>query len=67
MSVVIRAILSMTVAIAAVVAVATVASTLADVLGGIVALAAMLVFTRTIMDLASAAGDEPPDRPNWPR
>jgi hypothetical protein len=65
MSVVMRAILSMTVAVGAGVAVATVASTLADVLGGIVALAAMLVFTRTIMNLAAAPGEEP-QRPDGP-
>jgi hypothetical protein len=59
MSVVIRAVLSMTVAIAALAAAATVADTLADVLGGIVALAAILVFTRTIMGLAAAPGEKP--------
>jgi hypothetical protein len=62
MSVVIRAVLSMTVAIAALAAAATVADTLADVLGGIVALAAILVFTRTIMGLAAAPGEKPRGR-----
>jgi hypothetical protein len=62
MSVVIRAVLSVTVAVAAVVAVARLAGTVAELTGGIVAFVAMLVFSRSIMELAAAPGEDPPDR-----
>jgi hypothetical protein len=59
MSLVIKAVLSLAVAIGGVVAMASLASTLADVLGGIVALVATLVFTRAIMDFAAEPGEKP--------
>jgi hypothetical protein len=58
MSLVIRATASMAVAIAAVVGLALLASTLADVIGGIVVLIAMLAFARAIMKLAAEPGEE---------
>jgi hypothetical protein len=59
MSRVMKATLSMAVAIAAVVAIVWLASTLADVLGGIIVLAAMPSFTPAIMDLAAEPAEEP--------
>jgi hypothetical protein len=53
MSFAMRAIPSMAAAVVAVVAMASLAATLADALGGIVLLAAILVFTRAIMDFAA--------------
>jgi hypothetical protein len=52
------ALLSMAVAIAAGVAMATLASAPADVVGGIVLLAAIAVFARTIMGFAAEPGGE---------
>lgn len=51
-----KALLSMAAAIAAVVALVTLAGTLAHVLGGTVALVAMLLFTRVIMAFAAEPG-----------
>jgi hypothetical protein len=56
----------MAVAVAAAVAMATLAGALVDVLGAIVVLFAVLVFTRTIMDFA-AEPDEKPQRSGRPR
>jgi uncharacterized membrane protein len=53
-----RAILSLAVTILAVVAIASIASTLADVLGGILALVAIVGFTRAIMDFAADPDEE---------
>jgi hypothetical protein len=53
-----KTLVSMAVTIAAAVAMATVADTLTDVLGGIVVLAAILVFTRAIMAFAAEPGEE---------
>ncbi len=58
MSFVIKAILSMAVTIAAVIAMASLASTLAVVLGGTVALLAILVFIRAMMDFAAEPGEK---------
>lgn len=59
MSFVIKAILSMAVAIAAVVAMASLASTLAVVLGGTIALVAILVFFRAILGFAAEPSEGP--------
>jgi hypothetical protein len=66
MSYVIKAIVSLATAIAAVVAVASLASTFAEVLGGIVVLVAMAVFARAIMAIAAEPGEERP-RSGMPR
>jgi L-lactate permease len=58
MSLVLKALLSMAVAIAAVVAMATPAGAFGDVLGGIVGLVAIVVFARAIMALAAEPGEE---------
>jgi L-lactate permease len=58
MSLVVKATVSMTVAIAGVVSMAVLGGTLADVIGGIVVLIAMLLFTRAIMKLAAEPGEE---------
>jgi hypothetical protein len=58
MLLVIKALLSMAVAIAAVVAVTSLTGTFADVLAGIVAVVATLLFTRAIMDFAAEPGEE---------
>jgi hypothetical protein len=57
MSAPIKAMLSMAVAVAGVVAIATRATTLTDVIGGIVVLVAILVFARAIMNFASEPGE----------
>jgi hypothetical protein len=54
-----KALLSLAVAIAAGVATAKLASAPADVLGGIVLLAAIAVFARAIMGFAAEPGGEP--------
>jgi F0F1-type ATP synthase assembly protein I len=54
----IKATLSMAVAVAAVVAIATRATTLTDVIGGIAVLVAIVVFARSIMAFASEPGEE---------
>lgn len=59
-SLMVRAILSLAVAIGAVVAMASLAGTLTDVVGGFVALAALLVFIHTIMELAGEPGERRP-------
>jgi hypothetical protein len=53
-----KAVLSLTVAIAAVVAMGTLAGPLADLLAGFVALVAILVFARAIMQFVAEAGEE---------
>jgi hypothetical protein len=55
MPILFKASLAIAVAMAAVVALAT----LADVLAGIVATVAILVFTRAIMDFAAEPGEKP--------
>lgn len=59
MSIALKAILSTAVAVGAVVAMARLAGALADVLGGVAVLVAMLVFSRAVMDFAAEPGDEP--------
>jgi L-lactate permease len=58
MSALMKATLSMAVAVAAVVAMATRATTLTDIVGGIVVLVAILVFARAIMAFASEPSEE---------
>jgi F0F1-type ATP synthase assembly protein I len=58
MSALIKAMLSMAVAVAAVMTIATRATTLTDVGGGIAVLVAILVFARSIMTFASEPGEE---------
>jgi hypothetical protein len=55
---VLRALASIVVAIAAVVALATLAGTLAHVLGGIAVSVSVLTFTRAIMALAAEPGEQ---------
>lgn len=62
MSPVVRAVLSIAVAIAAVVALALSTGTTVDVVGGIAVFVATLVFTRAIMDFAAEPGEKPPSR-----
>jgi hypothetical protein len=54
-----RALLSLAVAIAAVVAMASLAGAIADVLAGIVALVAIVALTRAIMRFAAEPGEGP--------
>jgi hypothetical protein len=56
----VRAILSLAVAIGAVVAMASLAGTLTAVVCGIVVLAALLVFIHTIIEFAGEPGEKPP-------
>lgn len=58
MSLVVKAAVSVTVAIAGVVSMAVLGGTLVDVIGGIVVLIAMLTFTRAIMKLAAEPGEQ---------
>jgi L-lactate permease len=58
MSFAIKAVLPIAVAIAAVVAMATLSGALPDLLAGLVALVAILVFARAIMDFAAEPGEE---------
>lgn len=60
MSLGLRAILSLAVAIGAVVMMAFLADTLTAVLGGTVVFAALLVFIRTIMEFAGEPDENPP-------
>ena len=62
----IQAPLSIAVAIAAVVALALLASTLVDILGGVVVSVAILVFTHAIMAFAAEPGERA-QRPGRPR
>jgi len=62
----IQALLSIAVAISAVVLLALLAGTLVDVLGGIVVSVAILVFTHTIMTFAAEPGERA-RRPGGPR
>jgi hypothetical protein len=56
----VRAILSLAVAIGAVVAMASLAGTLTAVVCGIVVLAALLVFIHPIIEFAGEPGEKPP-------
>jgi hypothetical protein len=57
---VVRAILSLAIAIGAVAAMASLAGTLTAVVSGIVAVAALLVFIHTIIGFAGEPGEKPP-------
>jgi hypothetical protein len=60
-----KATVSIVIAVSAAVAMTSLASTLADVLGGIVVLVAILVFTRALMAFAAEPGEEA-QRSDWP-